>query len=91
MAANAADNAATATYPVIERVSKGAHVSSMEQYKAMYKRSVEDPEGFFSEFADKHLTWIRKYDSVQGGDFTNGRLKILRESINKRLPLFLVG
>lgn len=28
-----------------------AHVKSMEQYRNMYKKSVEDPEGFWSEIA----------------------------------------
>jgi hypothetical protein len=30
---------------------KGAHVSSMEQYREMYKRSLEDPDGFWSDMA----------------------------------------
>jgi len=33
-----------------EGFKENAHISSMEQYKRIYKRSVEDPEGFWSEF-----------------------------------------
>jgi len=30
---------------------KGAHCSSMEQYRQLYERSVQDPEGFWGEIA----------------------------------------
>ena len=30
-----------------------AHVKSMKQYEQMYKRSVEDPEGFWREIAQQ--------------------------------------
>lgn len=33
------------------RVVEGAHVQSLEQYKALYQRSIQDPSGFWSEIA----------------------------------------
>ena len=42
-------------YPSPEFAAR-AHIKSLEQYKAMYKRSIEDPEGFWSEIAGKLTT-----------------------------------
>ena len=35
------------------RIAAEAYVKSMEQYEQMYKRSVEDPEGFWGEIAQQ--------------------------------------
>ena len=43
--------------------SEKAHVKSMEEYEALHKRSVEDPEGWWSEQAEA-LTWQKKWDTV---------------------------
>lgn len=40
-----------------------AHVKSMEQYDEMYKRSIEDPEGFWAEVADEFV-WKEKWSKV---------------------------
>ena len=42
---------------------KKAHVNSLEEYEAMYKRSIDDPNGFWSEQAEK-LHWFKKWDKV---------------------------
>ncbi|MEL6739583.1 MAG: acetate--CoA ligase [Planctomycetota bacterium] len=39
------------------------HVSSMDEYKAMHARSVEDPAGFFGEVAGE-LHWFKPWDRV---------------------------
>ena len=36
---------------------KQAHVKSMADYEALYKRSMEDPEGFWADRAKELLTW----------------------------------
>ena len=40
----------------------------------MYKRSVEDPEGFWAEYAEE-LHWFKKWDRVFEGDFGKARVK----------------
>jgi len=45
--------------PPEEFVAK-AHIKSLEEYKALYKRSIEDPQGFWTEMAEKHLDWFKK-------------------------------
>lgn len=42
---------------------KKAHINSLEEYEALWKRSIEDPEGFWGEHAEK-LHWFKKWDKV---------------------------
>ncbi|MHC4275133.1 MAG: acetate--CoA ligase [Planctomycetota bacterium] len=41
----------------------GAYITSMEQYRRLYERSIRDPEGFWSEIA-RELDWFREWDKV---------------------------
>ena len=43
--------------------SASAHITSREQYDQVYKRSVEDPEGFWAEIASE-LHWFKPWDKV---------------------------
>ncbi|MDA7922230.1 acetate--CoA ligase [Verrucomicrobiales bacterium] len=43
--------------------SANAHVKSMEEYDALHKRSIEDPDSWWAEQAE-NLTWQKKWDSV---------------------------
>lgn len=49
-----------------------AHVSSMDDYERLYKRSVDDPEGFWAEEARARLDWEREFDLVRDCDFPTG-------------------
>lgn len=44
--------------------SKQAHIGSMAQYKKLYKRSIDDPEGFWGEQAEKEMTWFKPWSKV---------------------------
>ncbi len=50
-------------YPSAE-TSSNAYFKTMEEYEATYKRSVEDPEGYWAERAETALTWTKKWDKV---------------------------
>ncbi len=52
-----------------KQAQKNAHVKSMKEYKKLYKRSMDDPEGFWAERADALLTWDRKWRTVLKYDF----------------------
>ena len=56
------------TYPVPTEFAAQANVNA-EQYAAMYASSVEDPEGFWAEQAEKYLTWSKKWDKVLDWSF----------------------
>jgi len=46
-----------------------AHIPSEEAYREEYQRSVENPEAYWEEMAEKHVTWFKKWDSVLEYDF----------------------
>lgn len=60
-------------YPPKEFTDR-AHIKSMEEYKRMYERSVNDPDGFWSEMAEQ-FTWFEKWSNVRSFDFVNGSIK----------------
>lgn len=43
--------------------SKSAHIKSMAEYEAIYKRAETDPEGFWGDIA-KELHWFKPYTKV---------------------------
>lgn len=60
----------TRKFPVPESMKAKAHINSMEQYEKMYKRSIDDPEGFWGEMAGS-LDWFKKWDTVYSFDPEN--------------------
>ena len=50
-------------FPVPESFREKAYISSMDQYKEMYKHSLEDPEGFWGKHAET-IDWFKKWDKV---------------------------
>ena len=54
--------------------SKKAHIKSMAEYDALYKKSVEDPDGFWAEQANI-LDWSKKWDSVSEWNFDKPEIK----------------
>ena len=46
------------TFPPPKAVQEKAHIKSLAQYEEMYKRSVEDSDGFWLEQA-KTLHWFK--------------------------------
>jgi len=49
-------------------------IKSYQEYLDAYKKSVEDPEGFWSEVAE-NFRWRKKWDSVLSGDFSKPEVK----------------
>ncbi len=52
---------------------KQANITN-KQYEEMYKKSVENPEEFWAEQAER-LTWFKKWDKVLEHDFANAKIK----------------
>jgi acetyl-CoA synthetase len=63
------------TFPPSKDFSEKAHIKSMAEYEALYKRSIDDPEGFWGEMAEKNLTWFKKWDKVLDYDFNKPYIK----------------
>ncbi len=47
------------TFPPPEEIKKNAYITSDEQYKEMWERSINDPDGFWLEQAET-LDWFKK-------------------------------
>jgi acetyl-CoA synthetase len=41
---------------------KDAKLKGMDEYQKLYKRSIEDPQGFWAEMAEEYLDWYKKWD-----------------------------
>ncbi len=67
-------------------------ITSYDQYKAVYKQSVENPEQFWSDVATQFL-WKKKWDKVLEWDFKkpdikwfiNGKLNITENCLDRHL------
>ncbi|NRA50375.1 MAG: acetyl-coenzyme A synthetase, partial [Phaeodactylibacter sp.] len=67
-------------------------IKSFDEYKAEYKRSVEDPEGFWAEQAST-FTWRKQWDKVLDWNFTEpnvnwfvgGKLNITENCLDRHL------
>ena len=59
----------------LEDFQKDAHVKSKEEYEALYKHSIEDPDGFWGEQAEKYLSWDKKWDYVLKYDFEEAKIE----------------
>jgi len=63
------------TFPPSEEFSRKAHITSLEEYEKIYKRSVDDPEGFWADIAEKNISWYKKWDKVLEYDFRKPDIK----------------
>src|SRR5579863_7271146 len=67
-------------------------IKSFEDYKEQYKRSVEDPEGFWADIAN-NFTWKKKCDEVLDWNFkepnvkwfSGGKLNITENCLDRHL------
>ena len=67
-------------------------ITSLEQYHSDYKKSVEDPEGFWGAIAE-NFEWRKKWDKVLNWNFTepkvewfvNAKLNITENCIDRHL------
>ncbi|MEJ5227146.1 acetate--CoA ligase [Thermodesulfovibrio sp.] len=62
-------------FPPPKEIAERAYIKSMQEYETMYKRSVEDPEGFWAEIAEQNITWYKKWDKVLDYDFNKPYIK----------------
>lgn len=53
---------------------KKLQIESFEEYKSVYAKSVDDPEGFWGEVAE-HFTWKKKWDKVLEWNFDEPKIE----------------
>ena len=79
-------------YPVQPHIRDRARLGSMEQYQAMYQRSLESPAEFWAEQAHR-LTWFHPwhtvldadYEAVDFGWYLGGRLNACFNCVDRHL------
>ena len=79
-------------FPPSPEFSAKAHVKSMEEYKKLWQRSVDDEEGFWAEMAGQ-LVWRKKWDKVKTGGykdldfkwFPGGKLNVAENLLDRFL------
>jgi acetyl-CoA synthetase len=75
-------------FPPPAEFAAEAHIKSLEQYEAMYRRSVDDPKAFWAEAAGE-LDWFAPWTEVQTGDishatwFTGGKLNLCHNCVDR--------
>jgi len=65
-----------------------------DQYQTMYRRSIDDPDAFWAEQADKFLDWDEKWNTVSSANFLTGefawfsgaKLNVTANCIDRHLP-----
>jgi acetyl-CoA synthetase len=62
-------------YPVPADFAAQANINK-KQYQEMYQRSVDDPEGFWAEQAEKYVSWFKPWDQVSDWSFEQADLHI---------------
>lgn len=77
-------------FPPPESFARKAHVKSLAEYEALYRRSIEDPEGFWAEVAAE-LPWFSPWQTVVEGEvpwvrwFSGGKLNLCYNCVDHHL------
>jgi acetyl-CoA synthetase len=81
-------------YQVPPAIAAKAHIDA-DKYATLYRRSVEDPDGFWSEQAGRFVSWLKPWDSVldwsYGADdlhiswFKGGKLNVSHNCLDRHL------
>ncbi len=61
-------------HPVPEEIARRAHIDG-DAYERLYRRSIDDPEGFWSEQAEEFLDWFRPWERVLDWDYSEPRIR----------------
>jgi acetyl-CoA synthetase len=61
-------------YEVPLEVAKSAHIDN-DRYLEMYRRSIEDVDGFWAEQAESFISWFKPWDRVAQWDFSKGDIR----------------
>ncbi len=78
-------------FPPNEEFSQNAYIKSFEEYKALYERSIADPQAFWSDLAEKELHWFEKWSKILDWQppfakwFVDGKINISYNCIDRHL------
>jgi acetyl-CoA synthetase len=75
-------------FPPPAEFSRKAHIKSLEEYEALYEKSIADPEAFWAEAA-KELDWFKPWDKVLEWNepwakwFVGGKLNLCHNCVDR--------
>jgi len=69
------ENPESQIYPVIQRVAEGAHLQGIDAYRDLYRRSIDDNDGFWAERAREELLWKEDFSRTSDCDLKEGRIR----------------
>ncbi len=61
-------------YEPTKETKNQAHIGSFDEYKKMYEYSIEQPETFWAEQAER-ISWFKKWNNVWDWDFNSANVK----------------
>ena len=61
-------------YDVKPGIAAQAHITA-ETYKALYQRSIDEPDAFWAEQAEQFLVWSKRWDTVMDYDYPKGYIR----------------
>ena len=73
---------------------KNPHIENVDEYAAMYKESIENPETFFGNAASQNLSWSQPFTNVHNNEFAEakwfegGKLNIAFNCIDRHLEKY---
>ena len=73
---------------------KNPHIENVDEYAAMYKESIENPETFFGNAALQNISWSQPFTSVHNNEFAEakwfegGKLNIAFNCIDRHLEKY---
>ncbi|MDA9970895.1 acetate--CoA ligase [Gammaproteobacteria bacterium] len=73
---------------------KNPHIENVDEYAAMYKESIENPETFFGNAALQNLSWSQPFTSVHNNEFAEakwfegGKLNIAFNCIDRHIEKY---
>ncbi|MDB9908928.1 acetate--CoA ligase [Gammaproteobacteria bacterium] len=73
---------------------KNPHIENVDEYAAMYKESIENPETFFGNAALQNLSWSQPFTNVHNNEFAEakwfegGKLNIAFNCIDRHLEKY---
>ena len=76
---------------LIEAKSSNPHLKNLDEYKELYKQSIENPKEFFKMMAVENLSWIRDFSDVHNDEFANtkwfadGKINLCENCIDRHL------
>ena len=79
------------TKNLIEAKSSNPHLKNLDEYKELYKQSIENPKEFFKMMAVENLSWIRDFTDIHNDEFANtrwfadGKINLCENCIDRHL------